>query len=133
VASDTIDPPGSTTRRVRTEPLDQLTDPGWDVPAAAAAVTGSALAVAQVDLATHRIVAASGPMVGLDPADLVGRLVTDFVEGEASGGLPLLATGRLEGFEAQRRLRRADGTVVAAYVWAHVLGPSGRRATAPPS
>jgi PAS domain S-box-containing protein len=30
----------------------------------------------------------------------------------------------LEGFEAQRRLKRADGTIVAAYVWAHVLGQS---------
>jgi PAS domain S-box-containing protein len=125
VASDTIDSPHRPTRHVRPDALDQLDDPGWDGPGAAAAITTSALAVAQVDLATHRIVAASGAagaMVGLDPADLVGRLVTDFVEGEATGGLPLLAAGRLEGFEAQRRLRRADGAVVDAYVWAHVLG-----------
>ena len=117
MASDTIDSPHRPTRHVRPDALDQLDDPGWDGPGAAAAITTSALAVAQVDLATHRIVAASGAagaMVGLDPADLVGRLVTDFVEGEATGGLPLLAAGRLEGFEAQRRLRRADGAVVDA-------------------
>ncbi len=116
---------GVANSRRSAEPLGQLTDPGWDGPAAVAAVAGSALAVVQVDLATHRIVAASrsaGVMVGLDPADLVGRVVTDFVVGEASGGLPLLATGRLEGFEAERRLRRADGALVDAYVWAHVLG-----------
>jgi PAS domain S-box-containing protein len=125
VASDTINAPDPTALHVRTDALDLLTDPGWDGPAAAAAVSSSTLAVAQVDLATHRIVAASvaaGAMLGLDRTNLVGRLVTDFVEGELTGGLPLLATGRLEGFEAQRRLRRADGAFVDAYVWAHVLG-----------
>jgi PAS domain S-box-containing protein len=108
-----------------TEALDNLSDPAWDSPAAMEAVNSSGLAVAQVDLATHRVVAASetaAEMVGLDRTQVVGRLVTDFVEGEPSGGLPLLATGRLEGFEAQRQIRRADGAVVAAYVYAHVLG-----------
>ena len=108
-----------------TEALDDPNDPTWGGPAAAEAVNSSDLAVAQVDLATHRIVAASdavAAMVGLDRTQLVGRLITEFVEGELTGGLPLLATGRLEGFEAQRQIRRADGTVVDAYVWAHVLG-----------
>ena len=125
MASYRFDAPAATAGYVRTDALDQLDDPGWDGPEAIAAVAASALAVAQVDLATHRIVSASAAaaaMVGLDRTELVGRLVTDFVEGEGTGGLPLLATGRLEGFEAQRRLRRADGTVVDAYVWAHVLG-----------
>jgi DNA-binding CsgD family transcriptional regulator/PAS domain-containing protein len=105
---------------------DQIVgDPIWSGPAVAEAVNSSAIAVAQVDLATHRVVAvsdAAAALVGLEREHLVGRLATDFVEGEATGGLPLLATGRLEGFEAKRQIRRADGTVVAAYVWAHVLG-----------
>ena len=33
---------------VASDTIDQLTDPGWDGPAAAAAVTSSALAVAQL-------------------------------------------------------------------------------------
>ena len=121
--SEAPDDPAS--RHMRTDALDHLSDPAWGSPAAAEAVNSSGLAVAQVDLATHRVVAASDAacaMVGLDRTQLVGRFVTDFVEGELSGALPLLATGRLEGFEAQRQIRRADGAVVAAYVWAHVLG-----------
>ena len=61
-------------------------------------------------------------LLAATPSDLVGRLIRDFVVDEPTGGFPLLATGRLDGIEAPRRLRRLDGTVVDAYVWAHVLG-----------
>jgi DNA-binding CsgD family transcriptional regulator/PAS domain-containing protein len=126
VTFDTMDAPGRWTSGMDAEVPEQVVgDPIWSGPAVAEAVNSSAIAVAQVDLATHRVVAvsdAAAALVGLDRAQLVGRLATDFVAGEATGGLPLLATGRLEGFEARRQLRRADGTVVAAYVWAHVLG-----------
>src|SRR4051794_4535760 len=91
----------------------------------AEAVSCSAIAVAEVDLATLRVVAvsdAAAAMVGLSRGELVGRRVNDFVDDEPTGALPLLATGRLDGFEAPRRVRRADGSVVAAYVWVHVLG-----------
>jgi PAS domain S-box-containing protein len=100
-------------------------DPFQTGSEAAGAVNSSAIAVAQVDLATHRVVAvsdAAAALVALSRDELVGRLVSDFVEGEPTGALPLLATGRLDGFEAARQLRRGDGSVVAAYVWAHVLG-----------
>jgi DNA-binding CsgD family transcriptional regulator/PAS domain-containing protein len=40
----------------------------------------------------------------------------------AHGGLPLLAIGRLEGFEADGKLTRSDGEQVQLYVWVHVLG-----------
>ena len=88
-------------------------------------VTRSGMAVIEVDLATLRIVAVSDPaaaMVVGDRRDIVGREVADFVADEPTGALPLLATGRLDGFETQRRVRRTDGEVISAYVWAHVLG-----------
>ena len=133
-ASDAPDDPSS--RHMGTDALDDLSDPGWGSPAAAEAVNSSGLAVAQVDLATHRVVAASDAacdLVGLDRIHLVGRLVTDFVEGEPTGALPLLATGRLEGFEAERQIRRADGAVVADLRLRPCAGArSGRRVTERP-
>jgi DNA-binding CsgD family transcriptional regulator len=89
------------------------------------AVAASGLAVAQVDLASLRIVAVSGPaadLLGANVNELLGQSVAGFVADEPTGGLPLLATGRLDGFEAPRRLRRTDGTIVDVYVWAHVVG-----------
>ena len=53
---------------------------------------------------------------------MLGRSATDFVDGDPTGALPLLATGRLDGFEAPRRIRRVDGSIIDAYIWAHVLG-----------
>ena len=116
-------------RRVRVRPDDAFAalvdDPFQSGALTSEAVNRSALTVAEVDLATLRVVAvsdAAAALVGLDRAQVVGRLVSDFVEGEPTGGVPLLATGRLDGFEAPRQIRRGDGTVVEAYVWAHVLG-----------
>jgi DNA-binding CsgD family transcriptional regulator/PAS domain-containing protein len=102
-------------------------DPFLDDAAISAAVARSGLAVAHVNLATRRVVSVSesaAALLGATGEQVVGRPVTDFVDDEPSGGLPLLATGRLDGFEAARRLRRCDGEVVEAYVWAHVLGTS---------
>jgi DNA-binding CsgD family transcriptional regulator len=100
-------------------------DPFFDGELTGAAVSRAGLAVAQVDLATLRVTAVSDVAAALLAAtatDLVGHPIRDFVVDEPTGGVPLLATGRLDGFEAPRRLRRADGTVVEAYVWVHVLG-----------
>ena len=100
-------------------------DSSLDGELTAAAVSRAGLAVIQVDLATVRVTAVSemaAALLAATPSDLVGRPVRDFVVDEPTGGLPLLATGRLDGIEAPRRLRRLDGTVVDAYVWAHVLG-----------
>lgn len=92
---------------------------------AAEAVSRAGVAAVQMDLATLRVTAVSemaAALLGAAPADLVGRSVSEFVADEPTGAIPLLVTGRLDGFEAPRRLRRADGTVVEAYVWVHVLG-----------
>lgn len=89
------------------------------------AIASSRLAVAQVDLATRRLGSVSDSAAELlrgTREELVGKPVGDFVVDEPTGGLALLATGRLEGFEAPRRLRRCDGAVIDAYVWAHALG-----------
>jgi DNA-binding CsgD family transcriptional regulator/PAS domain-containing protein len=91
----------------------------------AEAFSRAGVAVVQVDLATLRVTAVSevaAALLGATPADLVGRPIEDFVVDEPTGAVPLLATGRLDGFEARRQLRRVDGAVVEAYVWAHVLG-----------
>jgi DNA-binding CsgD family transcriptional regulator/PAS domain-containing protein len=123
---DTAVTGGAGTTR-RTEPAEGVVDDGvfLDAELTADAVSRSGLSVAQVDLATHRLVAVSdsaAALLGADPPELLGRLVSDFVDGEPTGALPLLATGRLDGFEAQRRIRRVDGSIINAYVWAHVLG-----------
>jgi len=99
--------------------------PFLDGDLAAAAVSRAGLAVLQVDLPTLRITAVSASaaaLLGAAPTDLVGCPIRDFVADEPTGGVPLLVTGRLDGFEAPRRLRRVDGAVVEVYVWVHVLG-----------
>lgn len=91
----------------------------------AATVSRAGMAVVLVDLATLRVTAVSetaAALVEAPPTDLVGRPIADFTVDEPTGGFPLLATGRLDGCEAPRRLRRLDGTVTDAYVWVHVLG-----------
>jgi PAS domain S-box-containing protein len=91
----------------------------------AEAVSRAGIAIVQVDLATLRVTAISetaAVLLAAAPADVVGHPMGEFVEGEPTGALPLLATGRLDGFEAPRQLRRTDGRVFDAYVWAHVLG-----------
>jgi PAS domain S-box-containing protein len=96
-----------------------------DAAVTADVLAGTELAAAQIDLATMRVTAASraaAAFLGGEPADLVGRPVTDFVADEPTGGLPLLAIGRLDGMEAPRRLRCVDGRTMPAYVWVHVLG-----------
>ena len=104
--------------------LDELAEDA-DAVALTEAVQRSGLPVAIVDLATLLVVAASdaaAALVGGRPPDLRGRPVSGFVADQPTGGVPLLATGRLDGFEAPRRLRRLDRKEVPAYVWVHVLG-----------
>ncbi|MDQ1673106.1 MAG: hypothetical protein QOC98_1668 [Frankiaceae bacterium] len=92
---------------------------------AASVITGSQQAVARVDLASHRLTAvspAAATLLRSGPDGLLGHDVGEFVAEEPTGAFPLLATGRLDGFEARRSLRRVDGSTMKAYVWAHVLG-----------
>jgi DNA-binding CsgD family transcriptional regulator len=116
---------GQRARGARPAATDPDEDPFRDGGLTSAAVARAGMAVAQIDLATQRVAAVSEPgaaLLAATPADIVGRPITDFVADEPTGGVPLLAIGRLDGFEAPRRLRRVDGQVVDAYVWAHVLG-----------
>jgi PAS domain S-box-containing protein len=92
----------------------------------AAALARTELAVAVLDLTTRLVAGVSEPAAGLlgaRSAELVGTPIQRLVADEPTGGIPLLATGRLDGFEAPRGLRHTNGTVVSAYVWVHVLGP----------
>jgi len=105
--------------------MDADADPFLDGELTGAAVSRAGLAVVQVDLATLRVTAVSDVAAALlagTRTDLVGHPVREFVADEPTGAIPLLATGRVDGFEAPRRLRRVDGKVVEAYVWVHALG-----------
>jgi DNA-binding CsgD family transcriptional regulator/PAS domain-containing protein len=96
-----------------------------DTELTATALSRAGIAVVQVDLASVRVTAVSemaATLLAATPSDLIGRSVRKLVADEPTGAFPLLATGRLDGFEAPRRLRRLDGVLVDAYVWAHVLG-----------
>jgi hypothetical protein len=53
--------------------IDQPVEPSCGGPEAAQAVNSSALAVAQVDLATHRVVAASDRALPPSQPELVAR------------------------------------------------------------
>jgi PAS domain S-box-containing protein len=100
---------------------------GWleDPEAMADALARTGMAAAVIDLATTRVTAASvaaATLLGGEPREVTGRPIVDFLADEPTGAVPLLATGRLDGFEAPRRLRRLDGSTLDAYVWVHVLG-----------
>jgi DNA-binding CsgD family transcriptional regulator/PAS domain-containing protein len=120
--SRTPDTEGGTARRPASSRL--LADLS-DQKSQASAIAESDFVAAQVDLRTRRFVAVSAgacALLRIHPEAAIGQPVSDWVEDDTSGALALLATGRLDGFEAGRRLRRADGVTIDSYVWAHVIG-----------
>jgi hypothetical protein len=67
----------------------------------ATALARTELAVAVLDLTTRQVVGVSSPAAGLlgaRSADLAGTPIQRLVADEPTGGIPLLATGRLDGF-----------------------------------
>jgi DNA-binding CsgD family transcriptional regulator len=79
----------------------------------------------------EEILAASGEagrLIGVPAEDLVGRNVEDFTEDTPSGGLPLIASGRLSGFQTRRLVRGSDGGSQSLQVWlraADLVAPVG--------
>jgi DNA-binding CsgD family transcriptional regulator len=97
----------------------EIAGPVTDVVAACAA---PALIL---EVPSERIVAASPSAVELLSAtgeDIIGRSLEDFAEDQPSGALPLLATGKLNGYEALRTMHLADGRTEPVRVWIRGLG-----------
>jgi len=95
--------------------------------AAADEVLAQALAattqrVVIIDVPSLRIRALSAPLL-LEFADqeFQGRHVRHYIVGDPSEAAPLLATGKIEGYELTRQVRLATG-VEDARLWVHALG-----------
>jgi PAS domain S-box-containing protein len=90
------------------------------------AVRQSSLPTLLMRVPSEEILAASneaGRLLGFTAEELVGRNVEDFAEDSPSGALPLVASGRLSGFQARRRLRRADGDTRPLQTWVRAADP----------
>ena len=98
--------------------------PSAGPPAAAlAVVTGSPLPALLLALPSEQIVAASPVaehLLSPDGGPVVGRLLEDFTVDEPTGALELLWAGRLDGYEARRRVLHT-GTPVPVTVWVRVV------------
>jgi PAS domain S-box-containing protein len=75
-----------------------------------------------LDLASGQVLEASDDALRIlegERDDVVGRLATTFSDEKqlTSDALGLLSTGTVEGYQSARRLRKADGTPFAAWVW----------------
>jgi DNA-binding CsgD family transcriptional regulator len=78
------------------------------------AVEQSAFPALLMEVPAQRVVAASLPATRLlDPQgeSVVGRHIEEFTVAEASGALPLLMSGRLDGYEAAHELDQPGGPV----------------------
>jgi DNA-binding CsgD family transcriptional regulator/PAS domain-containing protein len=79
----------------------------------------------------EEILAASdeaGRLLGVPAGELVGRNVEEFADDPPSGALPLVASGRLSGFQARRRMTSAGGDSQPLQVWiraAELTAPVG--------
>ena len=60
---------------------------------------------------------AASHLFGVPAEDLVGRNVEEFADGQPTGALPLVAAGRLSGFQARRRWRHPDGELRPLQAW----------------
>jgi DNA-binding CsgD family transcriptional regulator len=108
------------------------------------AVQQSSLPTLLLCVPDETILAASeeaGRLLGVPADALVGRNVEEFAEDPPSGALPLVESGRITGFQARRRMKRADGDSEPLQVWIRaadlvtpvgfavaVLWPAGHRA-----
>lgn len=98
--------------------------------AAIGLVQTSDLAAVVLEIPSERILAASASATRLldpDATSVVGRNLEDFTADQPSGGLELVADGRIHGYETTRMLRRPD-RVDPLQVWISAVdrpGPDG--------
>ena len=86
------------------------------------------------DLDTMAVVSANDAtyeLLGATPDTFAGTSITDIVGTDdrpaAEASLRLLGSGAIDGYRAVRHLRKADGSVVAATVWARLRHLDGKR------
>jgi DNA-binding CsgD family transcriptional regulator/PAS domain-containing protein len=108
--------------------VEPLPGPAEQAPGSVAdAVLAQALStttqrVAVIDLATLRIRDVSAPLrLEFAGTDLRGADPRQLIVGGPSEAVPLLATGRIDGYELIRAVRLPTG-VEDAYIWVHALG-----------
>ena len=95
-------------------------------------VTNCPLPCLLLAVPSEQILAASGVAVRLlcpDDGSPVGRNLEDFAADEPTGALDLMVAGHLDGYEAQRRIRRGDRTIPVT-VWIRVVDGRERPAFA---
>lgn len=92
--------------------------------AAVTQVREASLPIAVVKLASRLIVEVSEPlavMVGSDREELLGTDATRYLVGEPSAALPLLATGKILGYEARATIRDGRAGSLEVHLWVHAL------------
>jgi DNA-binding CsgD family transcriptional regulator len=98
--------------------------PSAEPPATALdVVTGCPLPALLLAVPSEQIMAASPGaerLLSPDAGPVVGRSLEDFTDDEPTGALELLWAGRLDGYEARRRVLHA-GTTVPITVWVRVV------------
>lgn len=85
-----------------------------ELDALRSAIVESTFPTLLLEVPAQRIVAASPAavrMLGPDGGDVVGRNLDDLTVGALSGALPLLMSGRLDGYEATHELDQPGGPV----------------------
>lgn len=90
------------------------------------AVRQSSLPTLLVRVPDEEILAASdeaGRLLGVAPDALLGHSVEEYADDPPSGALPLVASGRLSGFQARRRMIGADGQSQPLQVWVRAADP----------
>lgn len=81
-----------------------------------------------LELPSERILAASPGATSLltgNGGEVVGRSLEEFASDRPTGALDLLTAGKLNGYEAERVIRRPDGTAEPIRIWVRRLGEKG--------
>jgi DNA-binding CsgD family transcriptional regulator len=92
-------------------------------------ISRSVLPALVLEVPSERIVAASDSaarLLGGDAASVVGRCLEEFTSDAPTGGLDLVAAGRLNGYEASRLLTRPGAEPVPLQVWVRSLDEATR-------
>ena len=98
-------------------------------PEVVEAVSAFPLPALLLEVPSAQILAASRTAQNLlapDGADVVGHSIEDFTADEPTGVLPLVGTGRLQGYEAHRMLMRGSEPVPST-VWVRTISSSTPR------
>jgi DNA-binding CsgD family transcriptional regulator len=97
-------------------------------------VSKSPLSAVVLELPAERIVAASPTAADLlsqgGGMPVIGRSLEDFTTDDASGGVDLLLSGRINGYETTRAFRGSAGEDVRLHAWVRGIGEGSKHAIA---